>query len=70
MGGLFRAPKPVVIPPPPPPELLPAPAAAEQARVAAHSRAARGRAGTILTSERGVVDGLPRDLPRKSLLGE
>ncbi len=73
MGGLFRAPKPVVVPPAPAAE----PAAAtpppevqgEDARAAARARAGRGLAGTIATSARGVLDPLPAT-PRKSLLGE
>lgn len=74
MGGLFRAPKPTVaaapqpqaasIPTAPNPE-----AAAEAARTEARSRAARGRSGTIATSERGVLAPLPA-APRKTLLGE
>ncbi|MDO9708696.1 hypothetical protein [Paracraurococcus lichenis] len=73
MGGLFRAPKPVVVPPPPAPD--PAPAApppeqqGQEARAEARARAARGLAGTIATSARGVLDPIPA-APRKSLLGE
>jgi hypothetical protein len=73
MGGLFRAPKPVVVAPP----QAPAPAAetptpdqaAQQARTEARALAARGRPGTIATSARGVLAPLP-SLVRKSLLGE
>lgn len=73
MGGLFRAPKPVVVPPAPTPDPAPALPAPEQqgeaARAAARSHAARGLEGTITTSARGVLDALPAT-PRKSLLGE
>ncbi len=72
MGGLFRAPKPVIVaapqpepaPPTPPPEQ-----AGQEARAEARARAARGRAGTIATSARGVLAPLPA-ATRKSLLGE
>jgi hypothetical protein len=73
MGGLFRAPKPMVVAPPQPP--APAPEtptpdqAAQQARTEARALAARGREGTIATSARGVLAPLP-GLARKSLLGE
>ena len=73
MGGLFRAPKPVVVPPAPTPEPAPAQPPPEQqgdtARAAARDRAARGLEGTIATSARGVLAALPA-APRKSLLGE
>ncbi|RAI58749.1 hypothetical protein [Roseicella frigidaeris] len=73
MGGLFSAPKPVVVQTQPAAEAVPASAPPEQqgeaARVAAEDRARRGLAGTIATSARGVLDPLP-SLPRKSLLGE
>ena len=75
MGGLFRAPKPVVVPPAP----SPAPAAApplpppeqqgQAERAEARSRTARGLEGTVATSARGVLEALPAT-PRKSLLGE
>jgi len=75
MGGLFRAPKPqVVAAPQPTAQQLPPPApdpgvAAEAARIEARNRATRGRAGTIATSERGVLSPLPVAV-RKTLLGE
>ena len=73
MGGLFRAPKPVVVPPPPAADPTPAPALPEQqgeaAQAAARSRTTRGLEGTIATSARGVLAALPA-APRKSLLGE
>ena len=73
MGGLFRAPKPVVVPPAPTPEPAPAPPPPDQqgqeARAETRSRAALGLAGTIATSARGVLDPLPT-AARKSLLGE
>ena len=81
MGGLFRAPKPVVI------EATPAAqaesvaqssaqteAAAEDAgnaaRLRAVERARRGLSGTIATGPRGVLDPLPAFAQRKTLLGE
>lgn len=78
MGGLFRAPRPpVVVPPPaPPPQVAaappPAPAAvAEGAREETGRRRRQGLAGTILTSERGVLDpATPFAAQRRSLLGE
>jgi hypothetical protein len=77
MGGLFRAPKPVVVASPQPaaavaaataPSLSPE-AAAETARVEARARSQRGRPGTIATSARGVLAPLP-GVARKTLLGE
>jgi hypothetical protein len=76
MGGLFRAPKPIVVPPPTPqpaPEpVSPAIAdgAAEEARIEARQRAQQGLSGTIATSARGVLAPLPLPVARKSLLGE
>jgi hypothetical protein len=79
MGGLFSAPKPkIVAPPEPAPESAPAAAAAsdavaqaaaEAAKAENRARAARGIAGTVATSFRGVLEQLP-GLSRKSLLGE
>lgn len=77
MGGLFRAPKPVVIAPPQAPATpVPAPAeAAEETAAAARAetreRARRGLPGTIATSAAGVL-GARADFAatRKSLLGE
>lgn len=77
MGGLFRAPKPVVIAPqqaPAQPAPAPAEAAEETAaasRAEARERARRGLSGTIATSARGVL-GARADFAatRKSLLGE
>ena len=71
MGGLFSAPKPVVVPPPAPPAAAvpPAPAqAAEATRVEVRARGRGGLAGTIATSATGVLGSLP--VARKSLLGE
>ncbi len=82
MGGLFSAPKPVVIPATPEPVQQAAvtqtaaqtEAAAEdaerQARLRAVERARRGLSGTIATSARGVLAALPDGLSRKTLLGE
>lgn len=76
MAGLFRAPKPMVVPPPPAPapaSATPEPAlagtqAAEAARVESRAAARQGIAGTIATSARGVL--IPIAVSRKSLLGE
>jgi hypothetical protein len=79
MGGLFSAPKPkIVAAPEPAPAAAPAVAAApeaaaqaagEEARAENRARAARGVAGTVATSSRGVLEQLP-GLARKSLLGQ
>ena len=77
MGGLFSAPKPKIVAAPQPaaptaPEALPeavAQAAGEEARAGNRARAARGLAGTVATSSRGVLEQVP-GLSRKSLLGE
>lgn len=77
MGGLFRAPKPVVIAPAAAPA-APAPATADAAeesaaagRVESRARARRGLPGTIATSATGLL-GARADFAatRKSLLGE
>jgi hypothetical protein len=77
MGGLFRAPKPVVVSTTEPVATPPAGPTAEQAmqtaRVETQERARRGLPGTILTSVRGVLEpapSLPAAAARKSLLGE
>lgn len=77
MGGLFRAPKPVVVAATQPAATPAAGPTAEQAlqasRVETQDRARRGLPGTVLTSARGVLDpapGLPPAAARKSLLGE
>ncbi|ONG55752.1 hypothetical protein BKE38_08785 [Pseudoroseomonas deserti] len=65
MGGLFRAPKPVVVAPtatadPTPVVASPSPeAAAQTARADNQLRARRGLAGTIATSARGVLEEKP-----------
>ena len=79
MGGLFSAPKPKTVAAPQPAPMAPASAAAvpdavaqaagEEARAENRARAARGIAGTVATSSRGVLEQLP-GLSRKSLLGE
>lgn len=79
MGGLFSAPKPKIVDAPKPaaapdPAVAAAPEAAAQAagaeaRAENGVRAARGIAGTVATSSRGVLEQLP-GLARKSLLGE
>ncbi|MGG5810492.1 hypothetical protein [Falsiroseomonas sp. CW058] len=82
MGGLFKAPKPVVVEPTPVEtrvETVAETAAKTEAvaedaqratRVKAVERARRGLGGTIATSPRGVLDPLPAFATRKSLLGE
>lgn len=69
MGGFFSAPS---IAPPPAPAPLPAAADPEEdarkQRLDAIARNRRGRAGTVQTSHRGVLD--PVAGPGKSLLGE
>jgi hypothetical protein len=82
MGGIFRAPRPVVIEAPAPEVQAETVAqtaaqtaaavddAGRAARVAAVERARRGIAGTIATSARGVLDPLPLTPQRKTLLGE
>jgi hypothetical protein len=78
MAGLFRAPKPVVVPPQAPaptPEPTATPAAqaaqtAEAARTESRANIRQGLQGTIATSARGVLTPLPMALTRKSLLGE
>jgi hypothetical protein len=74
MGGLFRAPKPVIVqapaPPPLPPTLTPE-EAGQEARAAARARLGRGLAGTIATSARGVLTPpAPPAGARKTLLGD
>ena len=79
MAGLFRAPKPVVVPPPvapalasppPPPPAEASAQAAEAARIENRAAARAGVASTITTSARGVLAPVPVTLTRKSLLGE
>lgn len=72
MGGLFRAPKPAIVAAPQPEPAPPTPSpeqTGQEARAEARARAARGLAGTIVTSARGVLAPLPAPA-RKSLLGE
>ncbi len=54
MGGLFSAPSPAPLPPPPSPPADPAEDERKR-RLEAIDRRRRGRAGTIATSERGVL---------------
>lgn len=75
MAGLFRAPKPEVIPPqqPTPPATattVTTSEATEAARVETRNRARSGLGGTIATSARGVLAAAPVAVTRKSLLGE
>ncbi len=77
MGGLFKAPKPVIVPAPmapaPAPVVAAAAAAPDQAaseqRMLAQSMAERGLGGLIATSAQGVL-APGAALPRKTLLGE
>lgn len=71
MGGFFSAPKLPPSPPPPPP----APDPDEEARkrrLEMIERRRRGRAGTVVTSERGFLapGSSISAQPRKNLLGE
>ncbi len=69
MGGFFSVPK----PPPPPPPPPPAPdtdAEDRKLRLEALDRRRRGRAGTINTSDRGLLATSNTGGHRKSLLGE
>ncbi|MGX9962225.1 hypothetical protein ACVFYP_02820 [Roseomonas sp. F4] len=81
MGGLFKAPQPVVsaedtnLATQSAAEKTAATEAAaedatQQARQRALERARRGLAGTIATSARGVLDPAPAFAARKNLLGE
>lgn len=82
MGGLLKAPKPVVMAPPPAETTAAVVAdttarteaaaedAAQAARLRAVERARRGLAGTIATSARGVLAPAPAFAGRKNLLGE
>jgi hypothetical protein len=78
MGGLFKAPKPAVVTASQPAAAAPAVSAAEvaataqAARTENQDRARRGLAGTIATSDRGVLTEAPRPAAnaRKNLLGE
>ena len=73
MASLFKAPKPVRLDPPAPPPTPVVPSTAqvtEQVSADTRARARRGIQGTIVTSERGVLDPAPVLLTRKSLLGE
>jgi hypothetical protein len=82
MGGMFSAPKPKIVAAPQTAaapetaaataavvESAAAQAAGDEARAENRARAARGIAGTVATSSRGVLEQLP-GLSRKSLLGE
>jgi hypothetical protein len=81
MGGMFSAPKPKIVAAPQAAaapetaataavvESAAAQAAGDEARAENRARAARGIAGTVATSSRGVLEQLP-GLSRKSLLGE
>jgi hypothetical protein len=77
MGGMFKAPKPTVVTAAEPvaaPAATPASvtAAAQTARLENQDRGRRGLAGTVATSDRGVLEAAPRAVAnaRKTLLGE
>jgi hypothetical protein len=82
MGGLLKAPKPLVMAEPSPAArtettaeataqtAATADTAGREARIRAVERARRGLAGTVATSARGVLDPAPAFAARKSLLGE
>ena len=67
MGGIFSAPSP---PPLPKPPTVDTQGEQEQARLDALERRRRGRAGTILTSDRGLVHLAAKQHGKKDLLGE
>lgn len=68
MGGIFSSPS---APPMPAPEPVPDYGAEEQkARVDAIERRRRGRSGTIVTSDRGLVRTNTNVPKKKTLLGE
>ena len=75
MGGLFKAPKPKIIPPLSPQAVtVPPPApdtVASETHIESRARAERGLPGTIATSARGLL-GSTTDFftTRRSLLGE
>jgi len=68
MGGIFSSPS---APPMPEPQVAVDPGIeASQTRMDRIERNRRGRAGTILTSDRGLVSLNAKAAPKKSLLGE
>lgn len=67
MGGIFSSPSPPPMPAPPQDDSK---AEQEQARLEGIERRRRGRAGTILTSERGLRHLHERTSGPKNLLGE
>ena len=70
MGALFSSPK-APPPPPAPPIDKPDPEAEQrEARLEALARRRRGRGGTVLTSERGLLRSQGSDRAPKRLLGE
>lgn len=72
MGGLFSSPSPQPVVTYPDPNAA-AEEAAREARLAAIDRRRRGRAGTVATSERGLLASAElagAGLTRKTLLGE
>jgi len=72
MGGIFQGPsQPPASAPAPAPAPLPNPNAGQkQARLDAMDRHRRGRAGTVTTSEHGLVRKKTNASKKKSLLGE
>lgn len=66
MGGIAN-----IFNPPSPPVFTPAPTVDEvKLRADILERRRRGRSGTVLTSERGLVTEKDSETPKKTLLGE
>lgn len=69
MGAIFGAPKPPAPPPPPEPAVDPD-VEARQRRMEEIDRRRRGRAGTIATSSRGLLQPSDGASSAKTLFGE
>lgn len=69
MGAIFSAPKPPAPPPPPAPAVDPE-VEARQRRLEEIDRHRRGRAGTIATSSRGLLQASDGAASGKTLFGE
>lgn len=68
MGGIFSAPSPPPLPPAP--EVVDPAIEEEKARLESMDRRRRGRSGTIVTSDRGLLETNEARPQKKSLLGE
>jgi len=68
MGGIFSGPS--APPPPAPAPVVDISAVEQKARLEAMDRQRRGRAGTILTTDRGLLKTTATKPAKKSLLGE